>query len=350
MASLEDKHLMRGLACAGTLRCEAEGRVSDDHADEGSPPPPPPEDPSTSSLGGDAPPPPAPPPPPSPPPGGGSTGDGHGGSWFGRTWQRFRSWPTWAQVGSAVIVVLIVLAAVVFPTDDTDESPDGDEAAAESDPDDAAGEPAEDDTPATTEEPTTTRAPTTRATTTTTEPPPEPQRFEGSSNEAVGPFPLEGGIAIFTFSHQGSSNFIIEILDSNGETVDFAANEIGSIDNASSAAGLPAGEYLMEITASGAWTVTIEQPQPSSGDPLPVTRTGSGNVVVGPLEGDGAARVAYSHDGSSNFIIEVVDRSGQTVDFAANEIGAVEGSSIVDLGGVRYLEVTADGSWEIALE
>lgn len=306
--------------------------MSDDTGDENTPPPPP-----------DASEPPPPPPGGPPPAGGSSSGNGGGGSWFGRTWQRFRSWPTWAQVATAVVLLVFVVSAIASPSDDEDGgSQDADEAATETEADEPSGGEAS----TTSAAPTTTQAPTT----TTTEPPPAPQQFEGSGNQAVGPFPLEGAIAVFTFSHQGSANFIIEILDANGETVDFAANEIGSIEQASSASGLRAGEYLMEITASGAWTVTIEQPQPSTGESLPVTRTGTGNVVVGPLDGDGAARVAYSHQGSANFIIEVLDRFGQTVDFAANEIGAVEGSSIVNLAGINYLEITADGAWEIMLE
>lgn len=56
------------------------------------------------------------------------------------------------------------------------------------------------------------------------------QTFTGTGDTAVGPFELEGGLAINTYSHDGESNFIVELLDESGETVDLLVTADGDWD------------------------------------------------------------------------------------------------------------------------
>lgn len=89
---------------------------------------------------------------------------------------------------------------------------------------------------------------------------PAPINLSGTGQTATEKFTLQSGLAVFKMTHSGSSNFIVVLLDSAGNEVDYSlVNEIGAF-NGSKAVQIPdSGEYLLDIQAGGAWTVTIEQ-------------------------------------------------------------------------------------------
>lgn len=58
--------------------------------------------------------------------------------------------------------------------------------------------------------------------------------------------------------HNGSSNWAPILLDSNGNTVELLANEIGAF-NGSKAVGIDqSGIYILDVSADGAWTINIK--------------------------------------------------------------------------------------------
>ena len=66
--------------------------------------------------------------------------------------------------------------------------------------------------------------------------------------------------------HDGGSNFAVELLDEEGQLVDFLVNEIGSFDGSKAVGvkegalfGAQPGTHILNVTADGNWTVTIEQ-------------------------------------------------------------------------------------------
>ena len=61
----------------------------------------------------------------------------------------------------------------------------------------------------------------------------------------------------------------------------------------------------------------------------------------------GLKKVAFTHNGTSNFIVKAVDRKGDT-DLLVNEIGAYEGSGRIP-PGTRYLSIKADGDWTYSI-
>jgi hypothetical protein len=86
-----------------------------------------------------------------------------------------------------------------------------------------------------------------------------PQTFNGTGPEASPLFSLGDALTTFDMSHDGSSNFAIWLLDSNGDLVDLLVNEIGDFDG-STAIGVPAaGVYILDIEADGDWTVSVHQ-------------------------------------------------------------------------------------------
>ena len=86
-----------------------------------------------------------------------------------------------------------------------------------------------------------------------------PHTFTGTGPEASPLFWLDDALTTFDMSHDGSSNFAIWLLDSNGDPVDLLVNEIGDFDG-STAVGVPAaGVYILDVEADGDWTVSVEQ-------------------------------------------------------------------------------------------
>jgi len=69
---------------------------------------------------------------------------------------------------------------------------------------------------------------------------------------------LNKGVAIFTMAHFGSLNFSVVIKGSDGEHLDLLANDMGSYSGQKTFTVKESGIYLVEISASGKWTINIE--------------------------------------------------------------------------------------------
>jgi TM2 domain-containing membrane protein YozV len=86
----------------------------------------------------------------------------------------------------------------------------------------------------------------------------------------------------------------------------------------------------------------------------PLSQSGTGDSVVA-LPADAAAGlVRATHEGTSNFVVEVLDAQNQpTTDMLVNDIGAYAGIAAFGLSGLEYdepaatLKITADGPWTI---
>lgn len=88
---------------------------------------------------------------------------------------------------------------------------------------------------------------------------PQTRRFSGDSQQATQLFALSAGLHRVHMTHQGDSNFIVDLLDENGESVTLGlANEIGPFDG-SRAVQVPVdGIYLFSVQANGPWTINID--------------------------------------------------------------------------------------------
>jgi len=97
------------------------------------------------------------------------------------------------------------------------------------------------------------------------QPPPEPSEPEeiyswsGHGPQVTPFFALSRGLAIFRMIHNGSSNFIVILKDTQGNWIDLLANVIGSYDGSTSINVESAQSYFLDIDADGDWSVIIKQ-------------------------------------------------------------------------------------------
>ena len=184
---------------------------------------------------------------------------------------------------------------------------------------------------------------------------PDVKEFSGSGPTVTESFEAGDTLTHFIFEHDGSSNFIVWLIDAEtGELEELIVNEIGQISGAT-AYPVPDKDYILDIDADGDWSVTVTNPWVAEEDvhQLPVEVSGQGYDVVGVVELDGNTVVSGSHDGDSNFIVWVYDEFDNSRfdgDLIFNEIGEFEGQTHTSYTGYVWVVVVADGEWELEFE
>jgi hypothetical protein len=89
---------------------------------------------------------------------------------------------------------------------------------------------------------------------------PETRDFEGVAKTATDFFQLSSGLHTVTLTHQGDGNFIVDMLNQNGASVDpmGLVNEIGSFEGSTTVTVPEDGIYLFQVEANGPWTISVE--------------------------------------------------------------------------------------------
>lgn len=174
----------------------------------------------------------------------------------------------------------------------------------------------------------------------------DPLVFSGTGDTVV-EVDFHDDARIATLSHNGSSNFAVWALDSEGGNSDLLVNEIGAYDGRVLYNGSDREEMAaLEISADGAWEITLEPlsaatPWETDEDEF----TGSGDDVVQlAWTPEGLTTLSMTHDGSSNFAIWGYTSTSR--DLLANEIGAYDGQTALT-AGTLLLAVSADGGWTL---
>lgn len=178
-------------------------------------------------------------------------------------------------------------------------------------------------------------------------------QLRGTGQRATRPFSLRRGITRFHATHNGQGNFAIELFDAGGAYIDLLVNEIGPFKGGGLTSIEDAGEFVIQVTADGGWTITVDQSVPADADRLPQRLSGAGPRASRFLRFDsGVVRFAMTHNGEGNFAIELYDATGDYVDLLVNEVGPFDGSKVVtiDQAGLFILNITAGGRWTIAIK
>jgi hypothetical protein len=181
----------------------------------------------------------------------------------------------------------------------------------------------------------------------------QPHSFDGPGAEVTDEFELDEGILTVDFSHDGESNFIVEMVALEGEQWDdeFLVNVIGDTEG-SSVMSINGGTYQIDVDADGGWSLDLDQPEVSADELVepPIEESGRGSTWIGPFSAEGVHEVHGTHDGESNFIVEGHDAEGNW-ELMINEIGEYEGSGTFRASGEAFwVNIEADGDWTIDIE
>jgi hypothetical protein len=155
--------------------------------------------------------------------------------------------------------------------------------------------------------------------------------------------PAGATAGIVTATHDGSSNFAIDVLDAkSASTGQLLVNTIGAYRGTSSYGFNSLGDkgVTLQISADGKWTVTISPVSSAPG----LVAAGAGDGVF--LYSGPAGKLTATHNGSSNFA--VMEESGDATEFGLliNEIGTYSGTVPLG-GGPSVITVSADGKWTL---
>lgn len=145
--------------------------------------------------------------------------------------------------------------------------------------------------------------------------------------------------AVVVTTTDGESNFIVKALTSTNKYQDLLVNEIGAYSGTRVLGLEEKGKARrLQITADGAWTITLKPVWKASA--LPSSRTGDGVYLFNKRAG----ALKLTHAGSSNFVVWQHTGGRYGRDLLVNEIGTYKGT-VPTQGGPSVIEVQADGRW-----
>ncbi|HEX6630638.1 MAG TPA: hypothetical protein VF048_06085, partial [Gemmatimonadaceae bacterium] len=96
------------------------------------------------------------------------------------------------------------------------------------------------------------------------------QSFQGTGQQATALFPLPEGLAVFELTHRGESQFVVQLLDAEGNRVGELARATGPFEGSKALRIERGGRYLLDVTASGPWTVRLRDGAAGAAAPAPI--------------------------------------------------------------------------------
>ena len=182
-----------------------------------------------------------------------------------------------------------------------------------------------------------------------------PQTINGSGDSVPAFSPIDEPI-IVTLTHDGASNFIVSPVGKDGDEGMSWANEIGpytgtifqEMNDLFSPYNSKNPIIAATVMADGNWSMQVQK---LSAAPRKSAKNGNGagdQVIQFPKASKGFKRIAFSHDGTSNFIVIPIDAKGKSGVSLVNEIGNYKGTVALP-SGTKYLWVKADGNWNYSV-
>ena len=172
------------------------------------------------------------------------------------------------------------------------------------------------------------------------------QSFWGARQQATDPFGLESGLWHAELSHSGGGHFSAWLLNSDGDRVSLLANETGQFRGSKLIALERAGQFVLDVSATDAWSVDLVRPVHSSALPRIAGQCQAATPLI-PFS-RGLYKFRLSHQGTGHFAAWIYDSGGKRLHLLANETGQFSGSKAVQLtAGEFAFDVSASGPWSI---
>jgi hypothetical protein len=154
--------------------------------------------------------------------------------------------------------------------------------------------------------------------------------------------------SIITFTHQGTSNFIVLAKDKNAENIDLLVNEIGSYTGTTLIYPKTKTLKYLEISADGSWTAEVNAIKNARKWSKKIIEGNGDEVIQLTKSFPASTKLKLNFTGNSNFIVMTYDKNGKRLDLKANEIGNYSGTKFLGKS-VKYLQILAHGgSWSIS--
>lgn len=87
----------------------------------------------------------------------------------------------------------------------------------------------------------------------------EPTTLSGYGSKETEPIELESGLYDIKFTHDGRSNYVVQLVNKMGTKLDILANEIGSYDKTLGMSITNKGPYTFDVMADGNWSITVSE-------------------------------------------------------------------------------------------
>ncbi len=175
----------------------------------------------------------------------------------------------------------------------------------------------------------------------------------GSGRQASQKFELKAGLAIVQVQNDGKSNFVVGLVDGQGEQITNLFNEIDEFSGRRAFNIAKAGTYLLDVDATGPWNFTIEQPRPTTAEPTPQAFEGKGtNVTPFVTLKKGLNVFGFQRAGEGRGVFTLLDQDGRAVEQLANQLDEFHGSKPVKIeeDGIYFLNVYGEGTWTVTIE
>ncbi|MFC4544574.1 polysaccharide deacetylase [Halosolutus amylolyticus] len=172
--------------------------------------------------------------------------------------------------------------------------------------------------------------------------------FEGTGTSDSAEFELEESILIGQFSHDGESEFLVDVTPIDGDLDDERLVTATGATSGESIMTVDGGRYRLTVEADGPWSIDLDQPAIHSDDlaDLPVEASGTGSGFVGPLWTPDDPSLSVTHDGDGAFIVDGYGADGSWEQIV-NKTGAFDNSRSYAASGVVWINVEADGNWTL---
>lgn len=177
--------------------------------------------------------------------------------------------------------------------------------------------------------------------------------LSGSGRQATEKFELESGLAIVQVESNGKSNFIVELLNQDGDQVENLFNEIDKFQGRRAFHIEKPGTYLLDVSANGPWSFTIQQPRVDGAEKTPQTFQGEGTDVTPFVTlAKGLAVFEFERHGEGRGIFTLLDSEGRAIEQLANQLDGFQGSKPVKIEeeGVYLLNVYGEGKWTVKVK
>ncbi|MDP6667208.1 MAG: hypothetical protein QF357_07380 [Dehalococcoidia bacterium] len=188
------------------------------------------------------------------------------------------------------------------------------------------------------------------------------QSFTGSGDSVIETAKITSGVLVVSARHQGVGDFVVKLVASDiNETVFDESGQFSGttarLVSRGSIVGRPQGSILLEITASGEWTIDLPREVPLAGQSPPIKLEDHGQIVEKWLNfQSGEYVLSAQHDGNGNFQVRLIHSTGSQTNLVVNEVGSYSGDiplQVASYGpgimepGFWALVVVADGDWSV---